>query len=66
MRKENFEIFLLTSVCDAADEVDAVLLDLLVPVLEDGREARQQVLDGRGHLRHPDHLRRQVNKSCEL
>ena len=25
-------------------------------VLEDGRQARQQVLDGRGHLRHADHV----------
>eukprot|EP00962_Isochrysis_galbana_P056214 scaffold28112_cov112-Isochrysis_galbana.AAC.2 len=39
---------------DAADEIDAVLLHHLVPVLEDGREAGQQVLDGRGHLGHPD------------
>ena len=27
---------------------------LLVPVLEDGRQARQEVLDGRRHARHAD------------
>ena len=42
------------AVGDAADEVDAVLLHDLVPVLENGREARQQVLDGRRHLGHAD------------
>ena len=25
-------------------------------ILEDGREPGQQVLDGRGHLGHPDHV----------
>ena len=35
-------------------QVDAVLLHLLVTVLEDGRESRQQVLDGRRHLVHAD------------
>mmetsp|Transcript_43295 Transcript_43295/g.113771 ORF Transcript_43295/g.113771 Transcript_43295/m.113771 type:complete len:555 (-) Transcript_43295:926-2590(-) len=44
------------AVGDAADEVDAVLLHDLVPILEDRREARQQVLDGRRHLRHADHV----------
>lgn len=41
---------LRATVRDAADQVDAVLLHLLVPVLEDGGEARQEVLDGRVHL----------------
>ena len=44
------------AVGDAAHQLDAVLLHLFVPVLEDGREARQQVLDGRRHLRHADHV----------
>mmetsp|Transcript_12152 Transcript_12152/g.34729 ORF Transcript_12152/g.34729 Transcript_12152/m.34729 type:complete len:264 (+) Transcript_12152:353-1144(+) len=43
---------LSTSVGDSAHEVDAVLLDLLVPVLQDRRQARQEILDGRRHLRH--------------
>ena len=44
------------SVGDSTHEVDTILLHLLVPVLEDRREARQQVLDGRGHLGHADHV----------
>jgi len=44
------------AVGDAAHQLDAVLLHLLVPVLEDGREARQQVLDGRRHPAHADHV----------
>ena len=39
------------AVSDTPDEVDAVLLHLLVPVLEHGREAWQKLLDRRRHLR---------------
>mmetsp|Transcript_9934 Transcript_9934/g.17038 ORF Transcript_9934/g.17038 Transcript_9934/m.17038 type:complete len:221 (-) Transcript_9934:402-1064(-) len=42
------------AVGDPPHQVDAVLLHLLVPVLEDGCETRQQVLDGRRHLGHAD------------
>mmetsp|Transcript_30967 Transcript_30967/g.55423 ORF Transcript_30967/g.55423 Transcript_30967/m.55423 type:complete len:657 (+) Transcript_30967:141-2111(+) len=44
------------AVGDASDEVDAVLLHLLVPVLQDGRQAGEEVLDGRRHLGHADHV----------
>mmetsp|Transcript_11357 Transcript_11357/g.20623 ORF Transcript_11357/g.20623 Transcript_11357/m.20623 type:complete len:664 (+) Transcript_11357:201-2192(+) len=42
------------AVGNAPDEVDTVLLDLLVPVLQNGSEAGQQILNGRGHLGHSD------------
>lgn len=42
------------AISNSAHQVYAVLLHLLVSVLEDGRQARQQVLDGGGHLGHPD------------
>mmetsp|Transcript_241 Transcript_241/g.846 ORF Transcript_241/g.846 Transcript_241/m.846 type:complete len:825 (-) Transcript_241:710-3184(-) len=45
---------LRAAVRDTPHEVDAVLLHLLVPVLEDRGQPRQEVLDGRGHLRHAD------------
>mmetsp|Transcript_40604 Transcript_40604/g.62474 ORF Transcript_40604/g.62474 Transcript_40604/m.62474 type:complete len:214 (-) Transcript_40604:895-1536(-) len=41
---------------DAADEVDAVLLDLLVAVAEDGGEAGEQVFDGGRHFGHAHHV----------
>mmetsp|Transcript_45842 Transcript_45842/g.81937 ORF Transcript_45842/g.81937 Transcript_45842/m.81937 type:complete len:859 (-) Transcript_45842:1570-4146(-) len=44
------------SVGDAAHEIDAVLLHLLVPILQDGRQPWQQVLDRRGHLVHAHHI----------
>mmetsp|Transcript_22144 Transcript_22144/g.59274 ORF Transcript_22144/g.59274 Transcript_22144/m.59274 type:complete len:407 (+) Transcript_22144:133-1353(+) len=44
------------AVGDPSHQVDAVLLHLLVPILEDRGQARQQVLDGRGHLGHADHV----------
>mmetsp|Transcript_9557 Transcript_9557/g.28759 ORF Transcript_9557/g.28759 Transcript_9557/m.28759 type:complete len:603 (-) Transcript_9557:2583-4391(-) len=47
---------LCAAVGNAPHQVDAVLLHLLVPILQDGRQARQQVLDGRRHLGHPDHV----------
>jgi len=46
----------VTAIGNATNQVDAVLLHLLVTVLEDGREARQEVLDGRRHLGHADHV----------
>mmetsp|Transcript_64871 Transcript_64871/g.127370 ORF Transcript_64871/g.127370 Transcript_64871/m.127370 type:complete len:523 (-) Transcript_64871:1273-2841(-) len=45
---------LRSPVRDAPHQVDAVLLHLLVAILEDGREARQQVFDGGLHLGHAD------------
>mmetsp|Transcript_146 Transcript_146/g.351 ORF Transcript_146/g.351 Transcript_146/m.351 type:complete len:636 (+) Transcript_146:233-2140(+) len=42
------------AVGDAAHQVDALLLHLFMPVLEHGREPRQQLLDGRRHLGHAD------------
>lgn len=44
------------TVGDSAHQLDAVLLHLLVTVLQDGRETGQQVLDGRRHLCHADHI----------
>mmetsp|Transcript_67790 Transcript_67790/g.141343 ORF Transcript_67790/g.141343 Transcript_67790/m.141343 type:complete len:562 (-) Transcript_67790:1430-3115(-) len=41
---------------DAPDEVDAVLLHLLVPVAQNRRQPREQVLDRRRHLRHAHHV----------
>mmetsp|Transcript_4651 Transcript_4651/g.13434 ORF Transcript_4651/g.13434 Transcript_4651/m.13434 type:complete len:377 (-) Transcript_4651:3277-4407(-) len=45
-----------TAIGDAAHEVDAVLLHLLVTIPEDGRESREEVADGRRHLRHSDDI----------
>mmetsp|Transcript_24317 Transcript_24317/g.61665 ORF Transcript_24317/g.61665 Transcript_24317/m.61665 type:complete len:665 (+) Transcript_24317:276-2270(+) len=44
------------AVGNSSNQVDAVLLDLLVPVLQDRRQARQQVLDRRRHLGHTNHV----------
>ncbi len=41
---------------DPADEVDARFLHLLVTIAQDGRHTREQILDGRAHLRHADHV----------
>ncbi len=43
-----------TSVGNSSHQIDAILLDLLVTILENGCEPGQQVLDGRRHLGHPD------------
>mmetsp|Transcript_29025 Transcript_29025/g.67289 ORF Transcript_29025/g.67289 Transcript_29025/m.67289 type:complete len:780 (-) Transcript_29025:1289-3628(-) len=43
---------LCAAVRNATDEVNAVLLHLLVSILQNGGEAWQQLLDGRGHLGH--------------
>merc|ERR1719347_81957 len=40
------------SISNSTHKIDAVLLNFLVPVLQDGSEAGQEVLDRRRHLRH--------------
>ena len=35
-------------------QIDTILLHLLVPILQDGSETGQQVLDGWGHFGHTD------------
>ena len=47
---------LRAAVGNASNEVDAVFLHHLLAVLEDGRAARQQILDGRLHLAHAHHV----------
>mmetsp|Transcript_86974 Transcript_86974/g.243811 ORF Transcript_86974/g.243811 Transcript_86974/m.243811 type:complete len:418 (+) Transcript_86974:455-1708(+) len=42
------------TVRDTADEIDAILLDLLVAILQDRSQAWQQILDRRRHLCHTD------------
>ena len=44
------------AVGDAANEVNAVLLHLFVPVLQNGCQPRQQILDRRRHFGHADHV----------
>jgi hypothetical protein len=44
------------SICDTAHQVDGGLLHALVAVAQDGREARQEVFDGRRHGGHTDHV----------
>ena len=44
------------SVGDSPHQIDAVLLHLLVSILEDRCETRQQILDGRRHFVHADHV----------
>ena len=53
---------LCAAVRDAADQVDAVLLHLLVPVAQDGREPRQQVFDRRLHRLHADHVHDRLDR----
>mmetsp|Transcript_11483 Transcript_11483/g.22235 ORF Transcript_11483/g.22235 Transcript_11483/m.22235 type:complete len:601 (-) Transcript_11483:2097-3899(-) len=58
------------AVGDAADQVNRVLLHRLVPVLKDGRQPRQQVLDRRRHLGHAndvdDRLERAEDRAQHL
>lgn len=44
------------SIGDAAHEVDAVLLHFFVPVLQNGRQPWEQILDGRIHAVHSNHI----------
>ncbi len=44
------------AVSDATHQLNTILLHLLVAILEDGRETGQQVLDGRRHFCHADHV----------
>mmetsp|Transcript_47908 Transcript_47908/g.101821 ORF Transcript_47908/g.101821 Transcript_47908/m.101821 type:complete len:232 (-) Transcript_47908:2403-3098(-) len=44
------------AVGDASHQIDAIFLNLFMPVPQDGSEPREQIPDGRGHLRHPDHV----------
>ena len=45
-----------TSVCNSAHQINTILLHLLVPILQDGSETGQQVLDGWGHFGHTDYV----------
>lgn len=47
---------LRTTIGDPSDQVDAILLHLLVPILQDRRQTGEKVLDWRGHFRHADHV----------
>ena len=47
---------LRAAVRNPAHDVDRVLLHLLVPVLQNWRQPRQEILDRRLHLGHPDHV----------
>lgn len=44
------------SVCNPSDQIDAILLHFLMPVLQDRRQSRQQVLNRWRHLAHPDNV----------
>mmetsp|Transcript_25028 Transcript_25028/g.71298 ORF Transcript_25028/g.71298 Transcript_25028/m.71298 type:complete len:651 (-) Transcript_25028:1818-3770(-) len=52
-----------STVRNTPDQIDAILLHLLVPVLEDWRQPRQQVLDRRRHLRHTDDVHNGLHRS---
>mmetsp|Transcript_6583 Transcript_6583/g.12407 ORF Transcript_6583/g.12407 Transcript_6583/m.12407 type:complete len:352 (+) Transcript_6583:251-1306(+) len=44
------------TVCNAPNKVDAVLLHLLMPVLQDGGQPRQQIFDRGRHFVHSHHI----------